>query len=340
MSAQSRISPNHLPGEAPNPTVEPSDLAVEAPDSSVEASNLAVEAPDFSQGSGAFRHREPARAPQRGFSPRSALFFISLLLTTPLLAQNHSLFTQSAAEILRRDFANSGASYLLLDARSGNILASRWDNYENPIPLGSLVKPFTALAYAQAHEFHYPTYECKGKANGCWLDQPHGRLDLTAAVSVSCNAYFRRLAESVSLAQLDAITRAFHLESPNANATSSNLIGIGDEWRISPLHMTQAYLELIRRKNQPGVSEILEGMRQSALHGTGAAVGHQLKHATALVKTGTAPCTHTPWAPADGFVLALVPADEPQILLFIRMHSVAGAKAAETAGLMLRRMEE
>ena len=296
------------------------------------------------------RERWRCRTPLAAITHGLCCFSILLSLAVPALPQNpssspaspasHSLFSQSAAEILRRDFADSGASYLLLDARSGNVLATHWDDYEKPIPLGSLVKPFTSLAYAGAHEFHYPIYECKGKANGCWQDQPHGKLDIVAAISLSCNAYFRHLAEDVSLTQLDPITRAFSLESPAADSTSANLIGIGDQWRISPLHIAQAYLELLRRKRQPGVSEILEGMRQSALHGTGSAVGRQLKHANALVKTGTAPCTHTPWAPADGFVLALVPAEDPQILLLIRIHSVAGAKAAETAGLMLRQMEE
>ena len=247
---------------------------------------------------------------------------------------------QSAVEILQHDYTSSETSYLLLDSTSGALLASRWDDYDKPIPLGSLVKPFTALAYAQTHEFRYPVYECKGKASGCWQPQPHGKLDITAAVSVSCNAYFRRIAESVALEQLTPVARTFGLESPDADSTSANLIGIGDQWRISPIHMAQAYLELFRRKDQPGVSPILEGMRQSALHGTGAAVDRQLKHATALVKTGTAPCTHSPWAPADGFVLAMVPADQPEILLLIRVHGVAGAKAAETAGRMLRQMEE
>lgn len=251
-----------------------------------------------------------------------------------------SLFSQSAVEILRRNFAKEGASYLLLDVKTGAVLASRWDNFEKAIPMGSLVKPFTALAYAQAHDFRYPTYECKGKSNGCWQPRPHGRLDITAAVSVSCNAYFRRLAEGVTPAQLRPVALAFGLEFPDADSTSATLFGLGDQWRISPLHMAQAYLELDRRKNQPGVSPILEGMRQSARHGTGAAVDSQLKRAKALVKTGTAPCTHSPWAPADGFALALVPEAQPEILLFVRIHGVAGAKAAETAGQMLRQMEE
>ena len=251
-----------------------------------------------------------------------------------------SLFSQSAAEILGRDFAKSGTSYLLLDAKTGVILASRWDNPEKAIPMGSLVKPFTALAYAQAHDFRYPLYECRGKSNGCWQARPHGKLDITAAVSVSCNAYFRRLAENVTLEQLRPVALALGLEFPDANSTSATLFGLGDQWRISPMHLAQAYLELDRRKTQPGVSPILEGMRQSGQRGTGAAVDSQLKRAKALVKTGTAPCTHTPWAPADGFVVALVPEEQPEILLFVRIHGVAGAKAAETAGQMLREMEE
>jgi cell division protein FtsI/penicillin-binding protein 2 len=260
--------------------------------------------------------------------------------TQPANSPPGSLFSQSAVEILRRNYSKSEASYLLLDAKSGAVLASHWDNSQRPVPLGSLVKPFTALAYAEAHDFRYPIYECKGKSNGCWQPKPHGKLDITAALSVSCNAYFRRLAEGVTLEQLKPVALAFGLEFPDADSTSETLFGLGDQWRISPMHMAQAYLELYRRKDQPGVSQILEGMRQSALGGTGAAVDRQLKHAKALVKTGTAPCTHSPWAPADGFVLALVPEDRPEILFFIRIHGVAGAKAAEAAGRMLRQMEE
>ncbi|HET7151362.1 MAG TPA: penicillin-binding transpeptidase domain-containing protein [Candidatus Acidoferrum sp.] len=275
-------------------------------------------------------------------------FLLALFLACPSYSQDQpppettsrSLFSQSAVEILERQFADTGASYLLLDARSGALLASQWETYEKPIPLGSLVKPFTALAYASAHDFRYPVYQCKGKASGCWHERPHGKLDFVTAVSVSCNSYFRRLAESVTAEQMDEVTRMFGLEAPEANFASTSLIGLGEQWRISPLRMARAYLELVRRKEQPGVAPILEGMRQSALRGTGTAVGHRLKHTDALVKTGTAPCTHAHWAPADGLVLVLVPALQPEILLFVRVHGVTGAKAAETAGSMLRQMQE
>lgn len=276
------------------------------------------------------------------------LFLFLAFLVAPAFCQQsehsrsttRSLFAQSAVEILQRDYAASETSYLLLDARSGAVLASHWENSEKPIPLGSLVKPFTALAYAEAHAFRYPVYECKGKASGCWQPQPHGKLDVTSALAVSCNTYFHLLAENVSLEQLAPLVQSLGLESPGADSTSANLMGLGAQWRVSPLHMAQAYLELYRRKEQPGVAPLIEGMRQSALRGTGAAIGRQLKQTTALVKTGTAPCTHASWAPADGFVLALVPAEQPEILLFLRMHSITGAKAAETAGRMLRQLEE
>lgn len=251
-----------------------------------------------------------------------------------------SLFAQSMAKILRRDFPHNGASYLLLDARSGEVLARRWEDLDQPIPLGSLVKPFTALAYASAHEFHYPRYQCLGTAGHCWQARPHGDLELVSAISFSCNAYFRRMAEEVSAEQLAPVTREFGLESPENNFASTALAGLGSQWLISPRHMARAYLELYRRKQQPGVSEILLGLKDSALHGTGIGVGRQLAHTAALVKTGTAPCTHTPWAPADGFAIVLLPADDPQILLMVRVHSVTGASAAGAAGLVLRETEQ
>lgn len=252
----------------------------------------------------------------------------------------HSLFSQSAAEILQREYGKSETSYLLLDVNSGTLLAAHWENSDQPIPMGSLVKPFTALAYAEEHNFKFPTYACKGKANGCWQDRPHGDLNLTAAISVSCNAYFFQLTAGVPAERLISIADSFGLDPPKKDAAAANLIGLGDQWKISPLRMARAYLELIRRKDSPGVAPILEGMRQSGQRGTGAAVDRQLRHSEALVKTGTAPCTHPHWAPADGFVLALVPAEQPELLLLIRMHSVPGAKAAETEGRMLHDMEE
>jgi D-alanyl-D-alanine carboxypeptidase len=69
-----------------------------------------------------------------------------------------SLFAQSAAATLEQRFPDPNISFLLLDAHTGAVIASRWTDPEKPIPLGSLVKPFTALAYGEQHEFQYPTH--------------------------------------------------------------------------------------------------------------------------------------------------------------------------------------
>jgi cell division protein FtsI/penicillin-binding protein 2 len=250
------------------------------------------------------------------------------------------LFGQAAAGALDREFGDGRVSYLLLDSRSGKLLTSHWENVNEPIPLGSLVKPFTALAYAAGHQYRYPAHECDGKAGGCWQLAPHGKLDIVNAVSLSCNSYFRFLAEDLPGSQIISVARLFDLDLPAKDFTPATFIGLGEQWRIAPLNMAHAYLELFQRKDQPGVRELIAGMRQSARRGTGAAVGRAVGHSGALVKTGTAVCTHSPHAPGDGFVIVIAPATQPEILLLIRVHGVPGAKAAETAGRMLRRMEE
>jgi cell division protein FtsI/penicillin-binding protein 2 len=251
-----------------------------------------------------------------------------------------SLFSQSAVLVLEREFPSSDISYLLLDARSGALLSSRWDDHAKPIPLGSLVKPFTALAYAETHENQFPSHVCRGEASGGWQVRPHGRLNLVSAIAVSCNSYFRALAESLTGEQLIPIANHFGLDPPDPTLSGPGLMGLGDRWPVAPLKMARAYLELYHRRDQPIVREILAGMEQSARNGTGKGVGESLKHADALVKTGTAPCTHPRPAPGDGFVIAMVPANQPELVLLVRVHSVPGATASITAGRMLRRFED
>lgn len=249
-----------------------------------------------------------------------------------------SLFAQSAAEALTRDFPSPDISFLLLDAHTGRVLASRWDHLDTPIPMGSLVKPFTALAYGEQHDFRYPGHTCRGATTGCWLPRGHGEGDLAAAIAHSCNSYFRMLTANLTAADVSPTAMRFGLDRPGSETSGAELAGLGNRWRTSPLRMARAYLELTRRREQPGVNQILDGMAQTARHGTGAEVHRAFPFPAVLVKTGTAACTHSPHAPGDGFVVALTPADQPQILLLVRVHGVPGAQAAKTAGQMLRRI--
>jgi cell division protein FtsI/penicillin-binding protein 2 len=251
-----------------------------------------------------------------------------------------SLFAQSAAEILNRDFPTDSISFLLLDAPTAEVLASRWDKPETPIPLGSVVKPFTALAYGEHHAFRYPAHICRGTATGCWLPRGHGDVDLPSAIAYSCNSYFRMLTAKMNAADVSPTAIRFGLEPPTPGTVGPALAGLGNRWQISPLSMAHAYLELVRRRDQPGVRQILAGMAQSAKQGTGADLDRALLFPDALVKTGTAQCTHSKRAPGDGFTIVLAPSDDPRILLMVRVHGVPGAQAAKIAGQMLRHIEE
>lgn len=270
------------------------------------------------------------------------------------LPTSSSLYAQSAAQALTRALEECGQSasdsdaicserenlsYLLLNARSGSVLGSDWPNADSPIPLGSLVKPFAALAYGEKHQFRYPTHLCRGIASGCWLPRGHGRLGLQSAIANSCNSYFRMLTRGMTAADMQPITSTFSLQPPPADTAGANLAGLGGHWAISPLAMARAYVELNRRSDQPGVHEILAAMAQSARSGTGEEVDRELVHTSALVKTGTARCTHAKQAPGDGFAVAMVPAGDPEILLLVRVHGAPGSHAAKVAGELLHRIQ-
>jgi cell division protein FtsI/penicillin-binding protein 2 len=251
-----------------------------------------------------------------------------------------SRFAQSAAVALARDFPSRDISFLLLDAQTGRLLASRWEHPEEPIPVGSLLKPFTALAYGEHHDFRYPSYRCRGASTRCWLPRGHGDLDVTAAIAQSCNSYFRMLTADLTAADVLATATRFGLDRPSSETSGPELAGLGTGWRTSPLHIASAYLELVRQRRQPGVSQLLDGMALSAQQGTGAELHRAFPSPGALVKTGTAACTHSQAAPGDGFAVVLTPADDPKTLLMVRVHRAPGAQAAMTAGQMLRRIEE
>lgn len=287
----------------------------------------------------------------------AAVFVLSLVcvvLADDSQTPSSSLYSQSAAQAITHALAECGQrssqvdplcserdnlSYLLLDAHSGSVLSSDWPDFNTPIPLGSLVKPFAALAYGEKHQFKYPVHLCRGTATGCWLPHGHGRIGLQSAIANSCNSYFRMLTRGMTAVDMLPITSTFGLQPPQAESSGASLAGLGGHWLISPLAMARAYVELSRRSDQPGVRAILAGMAQSGRSGTGAEVDRQLVHASALVKTATAPCTHAQRAPGDGFVITMFPATHPEILLMVRVHGTPGSHAAKVAGELLRRIE-
>jgi hypothetical protein len=248
-----------------------------------------------------------------------------------------SLFSQTAQSALDREFPSPWISYVLLDARSGSILAERWPHAGNPIPVGSLIKPFTALAYARRHRT-FPTVICDGQRHACWRPRGHGQIALKAAIAQSCNAYFLALARDISADDADAVFRTYGLPPVSASNKTRSLAGLSNDWQVSPLVLARAYADLAQRLQQ-SEPEIYSGMQSSAHVGTAGAVSTAVPGDVVLAKTGTARCTHTPAASADGFTVVLYPADSPRLVLLTRIHGVTGATAAVTAGHILRTLE-
>ena len=227
-------------------------------------------------------------------------------------------------------------SYLLMDAVTGRLLAAQWDAPNRPLPMGSLIKPFTALAYAETHRFTYPTFVCRGSADGCWLPAGHGRIGIVAAVASSCNAYFHQLSRRTSPDTLMSTLQRLGMRASVTELTPASMVGLGDGLKLTPASIAHGYLELVSRAAQPGVSPIAEGLIASGRDGTGRGVGAAIGRIDTFVKTGTAPCVHSPRTSADGYVLIVYPADAPRVVMLVQAHGRTGADTAHVAGVLLR----
>ena len=217
---------------------------------------------------------------------------------------------QALAARLVRDFPDPAASYLLLDARTRSPIASRWDLPAQPIPVGSLVKPFLTAAYRG------PAFQVDCRT--CWRPAGHGRITMPRALAESCNTYFLELARRIDGGDLE------RLGLPEPPTDPGSRIGLGSGWKIAPEALIRAYAAI----EDP---EVRAALRLAARSGTAQAV-----RAPALAKTGTAPCTAERRHAGDGFAAVLFPDPAPRYALLVRLHNAPGSQAAALAGRMIR----
>ncbi len=133
---------------------------------------------------------------------------------------------------------NADVNYIVVDVRTREVLKKDWPDADQPIPVGSLVKPFTALASSGP----FPEFVCHGAQDHCWLAKGHGPLRFREALANSCNAYFLNLARAVDGNALAVVAAKFGIPPPD-NDTAEARIGLNTDWRISPLALTRAYCE-------------------------------------------------------------------------------------------------
>jgi len=258
-------------------------------------------------------------------------------------------------------FPSPAVEYILLDARSRQPIALRWQHAEAPVPAGSLLKPFVALAFGRMagtaqRKPPFPLLVCHGKSDGCWRATGHGPLTLEQALAKSCNAYFLTLARQVAddergKAALHRVAEDFGLPAPPEPATAAKWIGVTPEWRVPPIALARAYASLSaehERETAAGEDDLAArlraGMRMAAAPGgTASKVGSH--PGGVLAKTGTAPCVadlHGPRCAAngDGLVVAMAPAENPRLVLLVRQRGTTGAQTAQMAGNMLASLEQ
>ena len=242
-----------------------------------------------------------------------------------------SLYDQAVVTLLRDRFTRGGVSYILVEVDGGRVVDAQWPNPDRPVAMGSLVKPFTALAYAESHAVRYPEFVCRGAESNCWLPAGHGKLGIVEAIAHSCNAYFDALAADLRFEDVAAVARRFSIAPPPQGAPPAAYVGREGLWELRPDETLRAFAALLA---DPRAAVVRSGMEESARHGTASALGH------GLAKTGTAPCSHQPKAPGDGFVVAFDRADAPRYALLVRVHGVPGAEAAAVAAQMMRVIRE
>jgi cell division protein FtsI/penicillin-binding protein 2 len=205
-----------------------------------------------------------------------------------------------------------GYELLRLDLQTDRVDASLWSS--SLVLPGSLVKPFTAVAYGSK----FPKVVCKG----CRPGSVHGEIELLDAIAQSCNRYFEELSVRVRHEQACLVAANYGLAAPPDSVDAR--VGLGREWRVEPASLIRAYARLLANREDATVKLILEGMKRCAARGTA-----NVLRGRAFAKTGTSACEHVNRMPGDGLAIAMWPLESPRSVVLVREHGVPGAVAAK-----------
>ena len=194
------------------------------------------------------------------------------------------------------------------------------------VPVGSLLKPFVAQAWAAAHPGRpTPRWHCDGR--GCWRRSGHGTVGLVRATALSCNAAFLALAADTPPAVLRSTFEAEGFVVAGA-VTPQAAVGLEDGVAVAPASLLAAYARLTRRPWTAGETvrlEILAGLRQAAQDGTARGVGRS----GVWAKTGTVEDPDRRGLSTIGWTVAV---DDSGSAVLARLRPGTGREAAAALG--------
>jgi cell division protein FtsI/penicillin-binding protein 2 len=248
--------------------------------------------------------------------------------------------------VTRRVFLPSATLLCVVNAQAGpatescavDLLTGRWRVHwlsETPLAPGSLMK---ILLLAGARQQDVPRdFVCSPNSN-CWLPSGHGRVEPVNALSLSCNAFFRALAERTAATSFNATLERYQLPTMAKDVSDDAKFGLTRDYRVSPKAFLQALVQATTDRSLPNAALLQSGLRQAAQFGTAKRLGELLSDQSLLAKTGTGACLHSRPTNQDGVCFAMTPADRPTCAVLVRAHGVSGSKAAAMAAPVLRRV--
>jgi cell division protein FtsI/penicillin-binding protein 2 len=226
---------------------------------------------------------------------------------------------------------------LLLDVRSGDILASNSNPLANTIlvPPGSTLKPFVLSALLRSGKLRSDeSFFCPERLvlAGHRMDCSHPRLatpmHIDTALAYSCNCFVAHVAERFAPGELARVLEISGSVTPQRSADLQMLQALGASGiLVTPVEMAQAWRKLALLPPQP---EILDGLEGAVEYGTAQLA--RVRWATLAGKTGSARDAQNFIAWFAGFV----PSRAPQLVIAVMLSGHhGGSDAAPVASQIL-----
>lgn len=238
------------------------------------------------------------------------------------------------AALLALAFPARATELVLWRLENGAIHGPRGE--DRPRPVGSLLKPFVAKAWARAHPGEAPPVVRCERSSGCWRPSGHGTIGLVRGLAVSCNTYFKKMAAETPSAILEETLHAEGFVPPGL-LTSAAAIGLvaGDAAVVArPEALLRAYARLVGTPWAEGEGTrraVLAGLRDSAASGTASGLGRRGFWA----KTGTVPALDGRPLATSGWVVAV---DDSGWAVLGLLENGTGHEAAEALAEPLGRL--
>jgi len=213
-------------------------------------------------------------------------------------------------------------------------MAQRWEHPEREVPVGSLIKPFLAVAYGRTHaSFSEVSLRRKNRMLASPADM--GRSESARRLRCPAILIFTSLWPTPNLG---LPRRPWKASGLTAGPSEIDMVRQGGV--ASPLVLAKAYLELANHfARRSGGSRFARDGVVCAGRVQPKPRALSCRISRALAKTGTALCTHPRKASGDGFALVMSPADHPRIVLLCDCMADLESMAAGVAGRMIAAVE-